>query len=140
MKNATRSLAFVVLLAVAHLLFVGSDDACGADSLITNGGLLEWSDGLPDGWKVEIGARNGADSPKSEVEPRSDDLRRQRPTCRRGDQRLSRNSNWRRQRIDFKVPPKADKTEVIIFLSKTGTLTVKNLLLSETSGRDPRGK
>ena len=52
---------------------------------------------------------------------------------------LSRNSDWKRHRIDFKVPPSADKTEVIIFLSKTGTLTVENLLLSETSGRGPRG-
>ncbi|MFV1968442.1 MAG: hypothetical protein ACC628_23705, partial [Pirellulaceae bacterium] len=51
---------------------------------------------------------------------------------------LSRNTGWRRHRIDFKVPAGAAKTEVIVFLSKTGTLTVKNLLLSETGARGLR--
>ena len=51
---------------------------------------------------------------------------------------LSRNSVWRRHQLDFKVPPNGAKTQVIIFLSKTGALTVKNLLLSETNGSDSR--
>jgi hypothetical protein len=51
---------------------------------------------------------------------------------------LLRNADWRRPRIDFVVPPGTDNTEVIIFLSKTGTFSVKNLLLSEAGSRSPR--
>jgi hypothetical protein len=152
--------------------------------LLVNSDFSEWVNGLPSDWTVEIGAKNGADAPQSELrqvdggfslrgtastmawysvsqdpsldagtyrlsfQARSEDVRRQGrqyDNCYVGvmifdanGQRLgtsvkdlSRNSDWRRHRIEFKVPPRADKTEVIIFLSKTGTLTVKDLVLSK---------
>ncbi len=69
MRHATRFVAIVGLCAAVHLPFLSSDTACGADSLITNGDFLKWTNGLPDGWKVEVGAMNGGDSPTSEVKP-----------------------------------------------------------------------
>ena len=38
------------------------------DSLIVNGNFAQWSDGVPQGWSVEIGAHNGGDSPVSKIE------------------------------------------------------------------------
>jgi len=164
------------------------------ESLLANGDFSNWPDGRPNNWTVEIGAKNGADEPKSEVirvddsglslrgtgsttawhsvsqslslgegkadhlefQSRSNHVRRQgrqHDNCDVGVmifdangkrvgtsiKDLSRNSDWRRHRIDFEVPPGADKTEVIIFLSKTGELSVKNLLLSEAGSRGLHG-
>ncbi|MDP6558205.1 MAG: hypothetical protein QGG71_26310, partial [Pirellulaceae bacterium] len=154
-------------------------------SLLANSNFADWTDGLPSDWTVEVGAKNGAEAPKSEVkqvdsglslrgtgstmawhsvsqspsldggsayrlvfQARSANVRRQgrqHDNCYVGVmifdangerlgmsiKDLSRNSSWRRHRIEFKVPANADKTEVIVFLSKTGTLTVKNLLLTK---------
>ena len=69
MNHAMRSLTLVAFLATAHVLILCVDSARGADSLITNGDFQKWTEGLPDGWKVEIGAMNGAESPKSDVKP-----------------------------------------------------------------------
>ncbi|MCA9258745.1 MAG: hypothetical protein KDA61_06080, partial [Planctomycetales bacterium] len=34
---------------------------------IANPDFAQWQDGLPVGWNIDIGAQNGADSPRSEV-------------------------------------------------------------------------
>ena len=53
---------------------------------------------------------------------------------------LSRVPRWKKFRIDFTMPRNAVKTEVLIFLSKTGTLSVKNLSIEEaTPTRSFRG-
>lgn len=36
-------------------------------SIVSNGDFAKWEGDLPDGWTVEVGATNGADSPESEV-------------------------------------------------------------------------
>ena len=41
-------------------------------SLLTNGDFSDWTNGRPDDWQVDIGARNGADDPKSEIVQLSD--------------------------------------------------------------------
>ncbi|MAD80412.1 MAG: hypothetical protein CMJ50_06160, partial [Planctomycetaceae bacterium] len=69
MRHTTELCAIIGLSVAIHPLFLSSVSAYGADSLISNGDFLQWTDGLPDGWKVEIGAMNGGDSPKSEVKP-----------------------------------------------------------------------
>jgi hypothetical protein len=52
-------------------------------------------------------------------------------------QDLSRSSGWRKHRVNFRVPPNAVKTEVLVFLSKTGTLSVKNLSVREATPERP---
>jgi hypothetical protein len=164
----------------------------GSDSLLANGDFGAWTDGRPDGWKVDIGAMNGGREPKSEIIKLSDPglaLRGDASTLawhslsqevsvrkggtytlefqalsenvqRQGGQYdncyvgfmsldaggnradmaiedLSRVPRWRKLRIDFNVPRNAEKTDVLIFLSKSGTLSVKNLSLKEATPRRP---
>jgi hypothetical protein len=166
-----------------------------SSSLLTNGDFTAWTNGRPDGWKVDIGASNGASQPTSEITKLSDPglaLRgvgstmawyslEQEVAVRKGGtyslefqamskgiQRqgrqfdncyvgvmcldgagkkidaaikdLSRVPRWTKQKIDFRVPQNAAKTQVLIFLSKTGTLSVKDLRIQEaTPGRPFRG-
>ncbi|MEZ6069102.1 MAG: hypothetical protein R3C10_02285 [Pirellulales bacterium] len=44
---------------------------------------------------------------------------------------------WKTQRIDFRVPQGVAKTEARIFLSKSGTLRVKNVRVEEAAPRRP---
>lgn len=159
-------------------------------SLLVNSDFKNWSDGLPNNWSDEIGAKNGAAEPTSKViktddpglslqgaastmawhsvsqslsvaagkayrlefQARSENVQRQGRqynNCYVGvmffdanGQRvgqsikdLSRSLAWGKHKIDFKTPPGADKTSVIIFLSKTGTLTIKNVILSGNTSR-----
>lgn len=158
------------------------------EALVTNGNFKDWSGGRPDGWTIGIGARNGGNEPKSEIEPLSDagialrgnastmawhsigqeldlekgktytlafeaqaeDVRRQGRqfnNCyvgvmifdaagRKVDTSLediSRVGRWKKHRIDFRVPGNAEKTELLIFLSKSGTLMVKNVSVKEAT-------
>lgn len=160
--------------------------------LLPNGDFRDWTDGRPDGWKVDIGAMNGADQPKSEIiqldgpalalrgnastmawhslsqelslrkgrtytlefEARSENVQRQgrqHDNCfvglmsfdangNRADmpiQDLSRVPRWKKHRIDFRVPPNAETTQALIFLSKSGTLSVKNLSVKEATPNRP---
>jgi len=160
--------------------------------LLPNGDFRDWTDGRPDGWKVDIGAMNGANQPKSEIiqlddpalalrgnastmawhslsrelsvrkgktytlefQARSENVQRQgrqHDNCyvgvmsfdangKRADmsvQDLSRVPRWKKHRIDFRVPPNAESTQVLIFLSKTGTLNVKNLSVKEATPARP---
>ena len=163
-----------------------------SSSLLTNGDFSAWTNGRPDGWKVDIGANNGADKPTSEIVKLSDpglSLRgeastmawhnlsqdvpvrkggtyslefqafskgiqkqgRQYNNCYVGvlcvdaaDKKvdmvvkdLSHLSRWTKQRLDFRVPQNAAKTQVLIFLSKTGTLSVKDLRIQEATPDRP---
>ncbi|MEM9643620.1 MAG: hypothetical protein AAF989_01390 [Planctomycetota bacterium] len=38
-----------------------------AESIVKNGDFSKWRDGIPSGWEVSVGAKNGADAPVSEV-------------------------------------------------------------------------
>ena len=50
---------------------------------------------------------------------------------------LSRQTRWKKQRIEFTVPANASRAEVLIFLSKTGTLMVKDLSVKEAIPERP---
>ena len=50
---------------------------------------------------------------------------------------LSRTTRWQKQRLHFRVPPNADRTKLLIFLSKTGTLTVRTVDVKEASAEQP---
>jgi hypothetical protein len=161
-------------------------------ALVTNGDFGSWTDGVPDDWKTDIGASNGADQPKSEVrqlgdagltlrgtsatmawhsvsqtldlqkgkaytlefEAQAEDIRRvgkQFDNCYIGVmifdsngkrlgmsmEDLSRTARWRKQRIEFTVPANAAKTELLIFLSKSGTLSVRNVSVKEALQKRP---
>lgn len=161
-------------------------------ALVTNGDFGSWTDGVPDNWKTDIGASNGADQPKSEVrqlgdagltlrgtsatmawhsvsqtldlqkgkaytlefEAQAEDIRRvgkQFDNCYVGVmifdsngkrlgmsmEDLSRTARWRKQRIEFTVPANAAKTELLIFLSKSGTLSVRNVSVKEALQKRP---
>ncbi len=165
-------------------------DSGGDQGLVANGDFAVWSDGRPQGWKVDVGARNGADEPRSEMqklddaglllsgkastmawlslsqelavkkgkmytltfEARSEAIRRegrQFDNCyvgvmlfdtagKRLDieiQDLSQVPRWKKHRISFRVPAKAAKAELLIFLSKSGTLMVKSVHIEETTGQ-----
>ncbi len=166
-----------------------------SSSLLTNGDFTAWTNGRPDGWKVDIGARNGADEPTSQITKLSDpglalqgfestlawhSLSQDVPVRKGGTyslefqalsksvqqqgnqfnncyvgvmcfdaagkkidmatKDLSRVSRWTKQKLDFRVPQNAAKTQVLIFLSKSGTLSVKDLRVQEaTPGRPFRG-
>ena len=69
MRHTSRVPITAAMLAAVHLVFLSDVIAFGAESLVTNGDFQKWTDGVPDGWKVEIGAMNGAEEPKSEVKP-----------------------------------------------------------------------
>jgi hypothetical protein len=161
-------------------------------ALVANGDFASWTDGVPDDWKTDIGASNGADQPKSEIrqlgdagltlrgtgatmawhsvsqtldlqkgkayalefEAQAENIRRQGKqfdNCYVGvmsfdanGQRvgmsvedLSRTTRWRKQQIEFTVPVNAAKTELLIFLSKSGTLSVKNVSVKEALQKRP---
>ena len=69
MRPTLRLRLTVMVLGAVHLSILSGASALGAESLITNGNFLKWTDGVPDGWEIEIGAKDGAESPKSEVKP-----------------------------------------------------------------------
>ena len=53
---------------------------------------------------------------------------------------LSQVTPWQQQRVDFRVPTNAATTELLIFLSKSGTLMVKDVHIEEaTADRSFRG-
>lgn len=186
MRSTSRLRLTVMMFVAVPLLFLSGASARGAESLITNGDFLKWSDGIPDGWKVDIGAKNGAESPKSEVKPikgpalmlrgdastmawhsvsqklavdpgggyrlefesRTRDVRRegrQFDNCYVGimfqdstgksmppkSDDVSADADWTKHRIDFVVPQNAETTEVLVFLSKTGILGVKNVAVTK---------
>ena len=165
-----------------------TETPAGTAGLLANGDFSTWTDGQPDGWKVEFGAGQEGKEPKSEIIQLSDPglaLRgdagtsawhsvSQEVSVRKGGtytlefQALSENvqrqgsqydncyvgvlcldaagkkvdmvvedlrrvPRWRKLRLDFRVPRNAEKTEVLIFLSKTGTLSVKNLSIKEAA-------
>ena len=60
-----RMRAFIV----ASLLVIIASPPLSAKNLIVNGDFKEWADGVPKGWSVEVGARNGGSEPESEVAP-----------------------------------------------------------------------
>lgn len=183
-----------MLAAVCCVAYISGTVAFAAEStesIVINGDFQKWTDGVPDGWTVEIGAKNGAEEPRSEVQLiqgtalmlRGDAsttawhiLGQEVPVraggtytlefqaLSKGVQRqarqfdncyvgvmcfdaagkkidmtlkdLSRVSRWTKQRLDFRVPHNAAKTKALIFLSKTGTLSVKDLRIQEaTPGR-----
>jgi hypothetical protein len=186
-----------VLVAV-HLVVLFGATGLGAESLITNGNFKKWTDGVPDGWEVEIGATNGAEQPKSEVkrikgpalmlrgdastmawhvvgqkmpartsgayclefESRTKDIKREgrqfnncyvgvmsfddagKRVAEKVEDVSADNAHWTKHRIVFAVPQNAESTKVMIFLSKTGILGVKNVTVTEvqapsTSGAKP---
>jgi hypothetical protein len=185
MKHPRGVLSIVARLAAFELLFLSGASVWGADSLVVNGDFQEWTDGVPDGWKVEIGAMNGAETPKSEVAPikgpalmlrgdastmawhslgqeipaaaggsyrlefesRTKDVRRegrQHDNCyvgiviegesegqpKRESEDVSGDTDWKKHRIEFAVPEKAKSTKVMMFLSKTGVLGVRNVTVT----------
>ena len=177
--------------ATSLILFTAA--CCPAqESLLSNGDFAHWQDGAPQGWTVEVGARNGAESPVSEVKPmvgpalmmrgdqatmawrsvsqdvavtagdryrlvfeaRSKDVRRQGrqyDNCYLGvmsfDARgkrvdmeiedLSAARTWREFELKFAPPANSAKTDVLIFLSKSGTLNLRNLRLEEAISDRP---
>ena len=161
-------------------------------NLLSNGTLEHWTEKVPDGWTLEVSARNGANEPLSTVkrlgsagveltgdkatmawysmgqqidvqpgktytlsfEAATSGIRRegrQYNNCYVGvmiyDEQgerldmavkdLSTEKAWKRQRLRFMPPAKAGKTEVLIFLSKTGSLKVKNLSVEEANPQRP---
>jgi len=180
-------IAAAMLAAVLFMLLSGTT-GLGAESLIANGSFEKWTDGLPDGWKVDVGAMNGADAPKSEVKPikgpalmlRGDastmawhsvsqeiparagasyclefesqtrDVQqegRQFDNCyvgivsfdqagklvgRKYDDVSADSKGWAKHRIVFVVPEDAESTKVMIFLSKSGILGVKSVVVTAT--------
>jgi len=154
--------------------------------LLVNGDFRDWTDGVPNGWKTEIGAWRERDGPRSEIiqledpglalrgdaatliwravsqevplrkgrayrlefEARSEDIRlegKQFDNCYVGflsydadgdlldprGERLSNVTQWEARSVDFTVPANAVMSKVMIFLSQTGTLKVRNLTLRE---------
>ncbi|MEL6104570.1 MAG: carbohydrate binding domain-containing protein [Planctomycetota bacterium] len=169
-----------------------SDNRDGENNLLKNGLLSEWNGGKPDDWKVEVAARNGANSPISLVKPLPDggvslsgngrtlawnsvsqsltvqpgttySLRfeafasgirregRQYDNCYVGvlsfdgnDRRvdmaiedLSDVDDWKEFRVNFSPPRNAKRSEVIVFLSKSGTLQVKSVSVEEATPAKP---
>ena len=66
MRYALQLRSIVGMLVAVHFVLSG-EHAQGAESLVTNGNFQKWTDGVPDGWEVTIGAKNGADQPTSVV-------------------------------------------------------------------------
>jgi len=183
-----------MLAVVCYVACISGSIAIAAEStksIVTNGDFQKWTGGTPDDWNVDIGAKNGADEPTSQLVRLNDPglslvgdasttawhiLGQEVPVraggtytlefqaLSKGVQRqghqfdncyvgvmcfdaagkkidmtlkdLSRISRWTKQRLDFRVPDNAAKTKVLIFLSKTGTLSVKGLrILEATPGR-----
>ncbi|MCG8650415.1 MAG: hypothetical protein MI861_11320 [Pirellulales bacterium] len=166
--------------------------APASENLLRNGSFRAWSNGRPDSWQVEIGARNGGNAPRSKVsrlddqgitlsgnaqtvawqsvgqdvqvragktyalrfEALAEKIRRegrQFNNCyvgvlsfdaneKRLDMKiedLSGYQRWRDAEIKFSPPGNARKTSVLIFLSQSGTLHIKNVRLQEVASRTP---
>ena len=67
MRGTSHYSVTIAFVAAIHLLLLPGAIAFGAESIVTNGDFQKWTDGVPDGWEVEIGAMNGGEEPKSEV-------------------------------------------------------------------------
>ena len=165
-----------------------STSAMAQGSIVVNGDFAEWKGNTPNGWEVEVGARNGADQPLSDVrkiagpalmlrgnastmawnsvsqevnldpgatyqlefDARCKDVRRegtQHDNCYVGLMSFDRleklaghaiedvstsTGDWKHFSVDYTVPTNAQKTSVMIFLSKSGILGVKGVKI--TSG------
>ena len=187
MRNTSQTAIRVAILAAVPVGLLLATVGFGAEPLITNGNFEKWTDGVPDGWEVEIGAMNGAEQPKSEVKPikgpalmlrgdastmawhavsqqvpahpggsyslqfesRTRDVKREgrqydncyiaimsfdkagKPVARQADDVTADNTDWTKHRLVFTVPQNAESTKVMIFLSKSGLLGVKNVTLAE---------
>ena len=188
MRCTSRVPVTVALFAVVPLVFLSGAIVLGAESIVTNGRFEKWTDGVPDGWKVEIGAMNGAEEPKSEVKPikgpalmlRGDASTmawhavsqrlpvqsggsyllefesqtrnikregRQHDNCFVGVMSLdgggkpverkivdvaADSTDWKKHQVAFTVPQGAESTKLIVFLSKSGILGVKNVAVATT--------
>ena len=179
----------VPLICLMSATLVASADQA---TLVTNGNFEQWAGGVPVGWKVEVGARNGGEKPVSEVKKmvgpalmmrgdestmawrsvsqsikvkpggryrltfqgRSKGVRRegrQYDNCYVGVisfdgegervgltvEDLSGADAWKDYTLRFVPPAAAAKTDILIFLSKSGTLQIKNLRLGEESADRP---
>jgi hypothetical protein len=186
MKHTLRVPVTAAMLVAVHLVFLSGAIVFGAESIVTNGNFQKWTDGVPDGWKVEIGATNGAKEPKSEVKPikgpalmlrgdaatmawhavsqqisvrpggsyclefesRTRDIRREgrqhdncyvgvisldstgKPVERKHDDVAADRADWTKHRLVFTVGQGVESTRVMIFLSKSGILGVKNVAVT----------
>jgi len=186
MRQTSRVSVTAAALTAVHLAFLSGAIAFGAESIVTNGDFQKWTDGVPDGWKVEIGATNGAEQPKSEVKPikgpalmlrgdastmawnslnqaiavepgasyslefesRTRDIRREgnqynncyvgvislddaeKPVQPKVEDVTADSADWTKHRVVFTVPQEAKSTKVVIFLSKSGILGVKNVAVA----------
>ena len=190
MRQTSQVSVTAAVLTAAHLVFLSGAIAFGAESIVTNGDFKKWTDGAPDGWKVDIGATNGAEQPKSEVKPikgpalmlRGDastmawnsvsqaiavrpgasysfefesstrNIRRegrQYDNCYLGvislndtgkpfppefEDVTADSADWTKHRVIFTVPQDAKSTKVVIFLSKSGILGVRNVAVTPADG------
>ena len=66
MRHKSPVAVTAAIVVAVHLAFLSGAAALGAESIVTNGDFQKWTEGVPDGWKLEIGAKNGAVDPKSE--------------------------------------------------------------------------
>jgi len=178
------------MLAAIYLVFLSGAIAFGAESIVSNGDFQKWTDGVPDGWELEIGAKNGGEEPKSEVkrikgpalmlrgdastmawhsvsqelpvrpggiyslqfESRTRDIRREgrqynncyvgimsldsagKPVERKFEDAAADTAGWTKHRVVFTVPQSAESTKVMVFLSKSGILGVKNVAVTAADG------
>ena len=189
--NISRALRFIALFVGGLCFAYGNVTAEETESLVVNGDLLAWTDGVPDDWTVGVGAKNGGERPGSEVEAidgggvvlrgtattmawhnlsqdlaleggktyavsfeaRSKGVRRegrQYDNCYVGlmsfdaagervemaIQDVSRVPRWKRHRVNYAVPRNAARTQLLVFLSKSGELAVKNVRVVEATAGD----
>lgn len=195
MRQSSRVSVTAALLSAVHLAFLSGAIALGAESIVTNGDFQKWTDGVPDGWKIEIGATNGAEQPKSEVKPikgpalmlrgdaatmawnsvgqtiavepgasyalefesRTRDIRREgnqynncyvgvisvddagKPIQPKVEDVSADSADWKKHRMVFTVPQDAKSTKVMIFLSKSGILGVKNVAVTAADPSEASG-
>ncbi len=188
MRHTSPVAVAAAILATVHLAFLSGATALGAESIVTNGDFQKWTDGVPEGWKVEIAANNVAEDPKSEVklikgpalmlrgdastmawhsvsqglsvkpggryrlefESRTKDIKREgrqfnncyvgvmcldgdgKPVQRHLGDVSQDTAEWKKHQVDFAVPQGARSTQVVIFLSKSGILGVKNVVVTQT--------
>jgi hypothetical protein len=67
MQRTSRRIGPIHAAFVLGLAMMTCSRGIGAEPLIRNGDFQKWAGDVPDGWKAEIGASNGAETPKSEV-------------------------------------------------------------------------
>ncbi len=190
MRSISRVPVAAAAFAAVTFVFLSGAIAFGAESIVTNGDFQKWTDGVPDGWELEIGAKNGAEEPKSEVKPikgpalmlrgdastmawhsvgqklpvqpggsyclefesRTKDIQRVgrqydncyvgimsldsggKPVERKFEDVVADTADWTKHRVVFTVPQSAESTQVLIFLSKSGILGVKNVVVTADEG------